>query len=62
MSVAVVSPAKAVEPMEMQFEIWTRVGRKKYVLVGVHTTHWRNLANTTDRPCAAAMRPVVKLL
>jgi len=24
--------------------------------------HWRHLANTTNRPCAAAMRPYVKLL
>jgi len=24
--------------------------------------HWRNLANTIDRPCATAMRPFVKLL
>jgi len=24
--------------------------------------HWRNLANTMERPCAAAMRPYVKLL
>jgi len=24
--------------------------------------HWRHLANTTELPCAAAMRPYVKLL
>ena len=29
--------AKTAEPIEMPFEIWTRVSTKKYVLGGVHT-------------------------
>jgi len=29
----------------------------------IWSAHWRHLANTTlNRPCAAAMRPYVKLL
>jgi len=49
--------AKTAEPIEMPFEIWTRVSTKKYVLGGVHTgATWRIPLN---RLCAAAMRPVV---
>jgi len=49
--------AKTAEPIEMPFEICTRVGPKKYVLGGMHTgATWRIPLN---RPCAAAMRPVV---
>ena len=46
--------------MLMPFGIWTPVGPKEYVLCGVHTAAtWRIPLNC---PCAAAMRPVVKLL
>jgi len=31
------SCAKAAEPIEMPFGIWTRVGPRKHVLGGVHT-------------------------
>jgi len=51
---------KTAEPIEMPFGIWTRVGPRKHVLGGVHIgATWRIPLN---RPCAAAMRPVVKLL
>ena len=51
---------KNAEAIEMLFGIWTRVDPRKHVLGGVHTgTSWRIPLN---RPCAAAMRPVVKLL
>jgi len=44
----------------MPFGIWTHVGPRKYVFDEVHTSAtWRIPLN---RPCAAAMRPVVKLL
>jgi len=32
LSVVVVNPAKMVEPIEMQFKIWTWVGPRKHVL------------------------------
>jgi len=55
-----VSYAKKDEPIEMPFGIWTRVGPPKHVLGGVHSgATWRIPLN---RPCAAVMRPVVKLL
>jgi len=60
LSVTVVSPAKTAEPIEMPFGIWTRVGPRKHVLGAVHNgATWRIPLN---RPRAAAMRPVVKLL
>jgi len=59
-SVTVVSPAKTVEPIKMPFGIWTRVGGRKQYKVEVHASAtWRIPLN---RPCAAPMRPVVKLL
>jgi len=33
-SVAIVSPAKTAEPIEMPFGLWTRVGPRKHVLDG----------------------------
>jgi len=55
-----VSCAKTAEPIDMPFGFCTPVGPRKYVLGGAHTgATWRILLN---RPCAAAMRPVVKLL
>jgi len=60
LSVTVVSPAKAAEPIEMPFGVWTRVGLRVHILGEVHSvTISRILLN---RPCAAAMRPLVKLL
>jgi len=55
-----VSYAKAAEPIQMQFGIWTRMNPRKHVLDLVHigVTWWIRL----NRPCAAAMRPYVKLL
>ena len=60
LSATAVSPAKTAEPIEMPFELWTWVRRRKHVLHGGHidTTWWIRL----NRPCAAAMRPYVKLL
>jgi len=34
------------EPIEMPFRIWTRVGRRKYVLDA--GAHWHHLANTIE--------------
>jgi len=45
-SVTIVCPAETVEPIEMSFGTWTRVGPRKHVLDG--GAHWRNLANTTE--------------
>jgi len=48
------------ELIEMSFETWTWVGPRKHVLARVHTgATWRIPLN---RPCAAAMRPVLKIL
>jgi len=53
-------PPKAAEPIEMPFGIWTWVDSRKHVLGEVSTgATWQIQLN---RPCAAAMRPVVKLL
>jgi len=41
LSVTVLSPAKAAEPTEMPFGLWTRVGRRKHVL---HGSTWQYLA------------------
>ena len=52
--------AKTAEPIEMPFGTWTQVVTRKHVLAGVHTSAtWRIPLN---RPRAATMRPVVKLL
>jgi len=56
-SVTNVSPAKTAEPIDVPFRLWTWVGLRKQVLDG--GAHWRIRLN---RPCAAAMRPFVKLL
>ena len=54
------SPAKTAEPIEMPFGLWNRVGPRKHVLGGVYTgATWRIPLN---RPYAAAMRPIVKLV
>jgi len=45
-SATIVSPVKTAEPIEMPFDIWTRVGPGKHVLdAGVH---WRHLANMSE--------------
>jgi len=60
LSVTVMSPVKTAESIDMPFGIWTRVGPRKQVLGGVQTgATWRM---PLKRPCAAAMRPAVKLL
>ena len=48
LSVTLVIPAKTVEASEMLFGLSTRVGPRKHVLGGVHSVHWRHLANTTE--------------
>ena len=60
LSVMIMSPAKTAEPIEMPFGMWTWVDRSKRVLDGAHiAASWRIRLN---RPCAAAIRPIVKLL
>jgi len=77
LSVTLVSPAKTAAPIEIPFGLWARMGRRNHVLDGgaegrCHGNHfwlsiygmhvgatWRMRLN---RPCAAAMRPYVKLL
>ena len=59
-SVTAVSLAKTAEPIEMPFGIWTRVSPRNHVLGGVHTSATCRIP--LKRPCAAAMRSVVKLL
>jgi len=54
------SCAKAAELIEMPFGIWTLVFTRKDVLGGA--ADWVNLAIVLNRPYAAAMRPVLKLL
>jgi len=51
---------KTAEAIEVPFGVWTRMGRRKHVLDGVHigTTSQMRL----NSPCAVAMRPFVKLL
>jgi len=44
LSVKIVSPAKAAEPIEMLFGVWTRVGPGNHVLnVGAHCRHLANM-------------------
>jgi len=45
LSVTVVSPAKTAEPIEIPFELWTWVCRRKHLL---HGSNWRNLTNTIE--------------
>jgi len=58
LSVTVVSPAKTAALIEMPFGLWTLVGSRNHVLGHTGAT-WRIPMN---RPCAVAMRSVVKLL
>ena len=59
-SVTTVCSAKTAEPIEMLFGISTRVDPRQHLLDGVHIdATWRIPSN---RPCTAAMRPVVNLL
>ena len=52
--------AKTTVMIEMQFGMLSDVGQGNHVLDGVHIdATWRI---RLDRPCAAAMRPYVKLL
>jgi len=43
------------KPIEMPFGLWTWVSPRKHALGGVHTL-------PLNRPYAAAMRPVLKVL
>jgi len=71
LSVAIVSRAKTAEPIEVPFGMLTGVGPRNYVLDDSLDPHgngqfWgkaRPIVKYKDyRPCAAAMRPFVKLL
>jgi len=53
-------PRRTDEPIQMMFGIRTHVGTRNHVLDGTHVdATWRIRWND---PCAAAMRPYVKLL
>ena len=42
LSATIVSPAKAAEPIEMLFGMWTQVGPRKHVFDGGHIgPNWR---------------------
>ena len=57
---SVVSCVRSTEPIEMQFGLWTLVGRRKHVLHDGHIdTTWRVQLN---HPCVMAMWPYIKLL
>ena len=65
------SPAKTAEPIEMPFGLRTRVEPRNHVLAGgPDTPRGRDsfggraaiVKHRDYRPCAAAMRPFVKLL
>jgi len=59
LSVLLVSSAKIAEPIRMQFGMLSQVGPGNQVLNG--GTHWCHLVKT-NRLCAAAMWPYIKLL
>jgi len=71
-SVTIVSPAKTAEPFEMIFELWTLVGPSDNVLNGgPDPARERAILSGNEqpivkyreyRPCAAVMRPFVKLI
>jgi len=50
LSVTIVSPAKAAEPIVMLFAMWTRVGSSSKEALLDGSAHWRLLANTTEPP------------
>jgi len=50
LSVTVVRPAKTAEPMEMPFELWTRVGPRNNVLLRVHIPTGRGNFEGKGRP------------
>ena len=54
-----VSPAKTVEPTQMPFGRQNRVNPAGNRALGAH---WRHVENTMNDLCAAAMRPLAKLL
>ena len=55
-----VSCTKTAEPIDMPFGVWTRLAQGSMCYIEVHIgAIWRIRLN---RPCAAAMRPYVKLL
>jgi len=56
---SVCQPCKTAEPTEMPFGFRIRGYWSKHVLDG--GAHWRHLANTTERPCAAAIRPFCQI-
>jgi len=54
------SAVSCAKSIELLFRLWSRVGPRKHVIGGVQTdATWRLPLNY---PCAAVMRPVVKLL
>jgi len=71
LSFAIVSPAKTAEPIEISLGFWTRLVPRNDVLDGVWTSMGSGNFLGKGRPivkyrqygpCAAAMRPFVKLL
>jgi len=50
-------PCRTAEPIKMPFGLWTRVGPRAQ-----GTMYWIDTIWRMNRPCAAAMRPYVKLL
>jgi len=43
--------------IETSFGMWTRVGRRKHVLL----SHWRHMTNTIELSCVAAMWPFCQI-
>ena len=71
LSLTIVSPAKTAEPIKMPFGLWTRMGPRNHVLDRGLDPPWeraifrgkrRPIVKWEYRPCAAAMRPFVKLV
>jgi len=54
-----VSCAKAAEPIEMPFGIWTPPGPRKYVLDD--GAHCRHVANMIESSVCATMRPFCRI-
>jgi len=70
LSVTISSPAKTAEPIEMPFELWTRVGPRNHVFDGGSDPPFEGAILKREeaayckmqgipqyRPCAAPMRP-----
>ena len=65
-----VSCAETAEPIDLSFELWTLVGRRKHKFNRIRQlapmcppmwAHWHNLANTIEPSIVAARLSYVKL-